>query len=80
MSDTDSNASDSSIYSQPSEQPCGFRSFKISAILSDPILQQQLQLQNPRLKAGLLAAWMLTQMQVFLSSIWHQIGWMSTTT
>jgi hypothetical protein len=48
--------SDSSIYSQPSEQPCGFRSFKISAILSDPVLQQELQLQNPQLKAGLLAA------------------------
>ena len=55
-SDTESCASDSSIYSQPSRQPCGFRSFKISAILSDPVLQQELQLQNPQLKAGLLAA------------------------
>jgi hypothetical protein len=54
------SVSNMSIYSQPSGQACGLRrgsfSFTVSAALSDPVLQHELKLQNPQLKAALRAA------------------------
>lgn len=45
-----------SLYSEPSARPRGFSGFKVSSVLTDPILQQELQKGNRQLKLALRAA------------------------
>jgi hypothetical protein len=45
-----------SLHSEPSARPRGFSGFRVSSVLTDPVLQQELQKGNPQLKLALKGA------------------------
>lgn len=53
-----------SLSSEPSARPCGFSAFKVSAVLKDPVLQQEYKKSNPSLQRALTAAGVDLEAQV----------------